>query len=64
MADMSIAQAKRPKLSSLIVLDDRIPLMPLVRALAEGGYSVINRGNGQLVVTLWPAEFSLAKGNP
>jgi len=46
-----------PPVSSLLRVDDRVPLMPLIQALAAGGYTLINARNGQLVVMLWPEDF-------
>lgn len=46
-----------PATSDLLIVDERLPLMPLIRALAEAGYTVINDRTGRLVITQRPADF-------
>lgn len=50
----------QPAASSLLVVDSRIPLEPLIRALSDGGFTVINDRSGKLVVTFWPEDFRTA----
>lgn len=48
---------EQPAVSDMLVVDERLPLMPLFRALAEAGYTVINRRDGHLVITQSPGDF-------
>lgn len=52
-----LQEVKQPAVTDLLVVDERLPLMPLFRTLAEGGYTVINDRRGRLVVTRAPADF-------
>lgn len=52
-----LREVKQPAVSDLLVVDERLPLIPLIRTLAEGGYTVINRRDGHLVITRAPADF-------
>lgn len=47
----------RPSSYLLLVVDENLPLMPLFRTLAEGGYTVINRRYGRLAINCAPANF-------
>ena len=46
-----------PAVTDLLVVDERIPLVPLFAVLANAGYTVVNRRDGKLVVTLRPNDF-------
>ena len=47
----------QPAASSLLVVDERVPLAPLIEALGDSGFTVINDRTGKLVVTYWPDDF-------
>ena len=47
----------QPPTAAVFVVDERLHLVPLFRALAEAGYTVINNRAGQLVLTQAPGDF-------
>lgn len=47
----------RPSSYLLLVVDENLPLVPLIRTLAEGGYAVIDRRDGRLAINCAPANF-------
>lgn len=49
-----------PPTSDLLAVDARIRLSPLLRTLADAGYTVINNRSGQLVITERPEDFKAA----
>ncbi|HEX5461921.1 MAG TPA: hypothetical protein VFX20_18295 [Steroidobacteraceae bacterium] len=49
-----------PPTSDLLAVDARIPLPPLLKTLADAGYTIINNRRGQLVVTERPEDFKPA----
>lgn len=49
-----------PPTSDLLAVDARIHLPPLLRTLADAGYTVINNRRGQLVITEQPEDFKPA----
>jgi hypothetical protein len=49
-----------PPTSDLLVIDARLALPPLLRTLAQAGYTVINNRRGQLVITERPDDFKAA----
>ena len=50
----------QPTASGLLVVDERVPLAPLIKALGDSGFTVINDRTGKLVVTYWPEDFRAA----
>lgn len=48
---------RTPPTSDLLAVDARIALPPLLRTLADAGYTVINNRSGQLVITERPQDF-------
>lgn len=50
-------RAPQPPASDLIVIDARVPLNGLLKALSDGGFAVINDRSGRLVVTHWPQDY-------
>lgn len=46
-----------PKLSSLFVVDDRIPVIEMVKALANAGFYITNLKDGRLAITQSPEDF-------
>ena len=59
LEDMEIPRliAAGPATSDLVLVDDRVALLPLFRALAQAGFSVINDRKGRLIVTDRPEDF-------
>lgn len=51
------AAEPQPRVTDILVVDERVPLIRLFKALAEAGYSVINNRGGKLVITENPADF-------
>ncbi len=58
MRDIPKVIRAQPKSSDLLVVDERVPLAPLIRALGDAGFAVINGRTGKLVVPCWTADFS------
>lgn len=59
---MSAAEAPlflvvQPSTTDLLVVDERLPLIPLFQTLAAGGYTVINDRHGRLVITRQPEDW-------
>lgn len=57
MTDIPKVIRAQPAASSLMVVDERVPLAPLIKALADAGFTVINDRTGKLIVTYWPEDF-------
>jgi hypothetical protein len=50
----------QPAGSDLLIIDERVPLAPLIKALSDGGFTTINNRSGKLVVTYWPEDYRAA----
>lgn len=50
-------KSKLPAVSPLFTVDERVPIIPFVKALADAGYHVVNLRDGRLVVTQAPEDF-------
>ena len=53
----------QPASSSLLVVDERVPLAPLIKALGDSGFTIINDRTGKLVVTYWPEDYRSPDAN-
>lgn len=52
----------QPIASDLLVVDQRVPLAQLIKAMSDSGFTVINDRTGRLVVTLWPQDYRVREG--
>ena len=51
---------REPLASSVMAIDDLLPMVPLIQLLTANGYSVVGTKSGRIVVTQRPQEFSVS----